>query len=398
MKILLVNKYWYLRGGAERVVFATKELLERAGHAVEIFGLRHPDNIVTRDYFVDGGDYEHGRGLALLRAGWQSVYNREAKRAFARCVADFKPDVVHFHNIYHQLSFSLLDVVRASRLPAVMTLHDYKMISPNYTLYHHGQIREESVGGKYYRCLTQNALERVAASGAAMVEAYVRAWRGWRHDIRVYISPSDFLREKFIAAGWSGDRIVVLRNPIDAVRYPVTVGDEGYVAYIGRLSQEKGAEVFLRAAAQTPEIQYMVVGDGPLLPALRRLASANVHFVGWQTGADLERLANDARLIVAPSLWYENYPYSILEAKARAKIVLASDIGGIPELLPSNFLVPPGDADAFAERVKYFYNLPAAERQRRGAVLRREVAEVNDPAKYLDGLLRVYEAASQDIF
>ena len=140
MKVLLVNKYWYIRGGAERMVFVTKELLEKAGHEVEIFGMNHPDNIFSNDYFVDYLDYRKSKGIKKIKSVCKTIYNKQAKENFARLVKDFRPDVVHFHNIYHQLSFSLLEVTKAQKIPTVMTLHDYKMISPNYSLYHHNKI------------------------------------------------------------------------------------------------------------------------------------------------------------------------------------------------------------------------------------------------------------------
>ena len=171
MKILLVNKYWYARGGAERVVFLTKRVLEDAGHTVEVFGMKQKKNTLENEYFIDTIDYATGSWMARIMYGIKSIYNVDAKKRFAKLVDDFAPDVIHFHNIYHQLSYALLDVVRAKNIPSVMTLHDYKMLSPNYTLFHHNTIDTSMLGGKYYRCLLHNAMGSWARSFFVMCEA-----------------------------------------------------------------------------------------------------------------------------------------------------------------------------------------------------------------------------------
>ncbi|MFA5813746.1 MAG: glycosyltransferase [Patescibacteria group bacterium] len=394
MKVLLVNKFWYLRGGAERVVFATKQMLEDSGHQVEIFGMNHPRNELSNRYFIDFVDYQSIKGIKRARAALKSIYNRQARDNFKKLIEEFQPDIVHFHNIYHQLSFSLFDVIKEKKIPAVMTLHDYQLICPNYNLYHHGRIDEESCLGSYYKCILNNCLENLGESIFAAIGAYFTEWKGYREVIGKYISPSEFLKNKFINYGFSAGQITVIPNPIDLALYDRAKVDGEYVGFFGRLSREKGLEVLLQAAKNTPEILYKIVGEGPMEKDLRfKIADfrlKNVSVEGFQTGKKLAQSIDGARIIVVPSVWYENCPLSILEAKAMGKVALGSDIGGMSELLPRELLFKAGDAKELSEKISRWFQAPFTQRKKIGLDLRETVAEQNDPKKYLRSLLVVY--------
>lgn len=392
MKIVLVNKYWYLKGGTERVVFVTKKLLEETGHQVEIFGMKHEKNIFENEYFVENVDYQNMTGVQKIKNARNFIYNADAKAKFKKLLENFQPDVVHFHNIYHQLSFSLVEAARERHIPMVMTLHDYKMLSPNYTLFHHGQIDESSLTGKYYRCILNNCMENMGESLLVTLEAYSRKNKKYQEAIAQYISPSFFLKDLCVRAGWKEDAVQVIPNPLAVEKNTFVSGE--YVAYAGRLSSEKGVSILLEAAAQTPDISYKIAGTGPEEASLKaraqKLQLKNVEFVGWLVGDAMTVFLQNARLLVVPSLWYENYPYSILEAKVLGKIVLGANIGGIPEMIDADCLFDPKDVDSLVPLIKKWYHTPLAVRQERGEQLQKEVSEINDRERYLDRVLDVY--------
>lgn len=392
MKIVLVNKYWYLKGGSERVVFLTKKLLEEAGHQVEIFGMKHEKNIFENEYFVENVDYQNMTGVQKIKNARNFIYNADAKAKFKKLLENFQPDVVHFHNIYHQLSFSLVEAARERHIPMVMTLHDYKMLSPNYTLFHHGKIDESCLTGKYYRCLLNNCMENIRESVLVTLEAYSRKNKKYQEAISQYISPSYFLKDLCLRAGWSENSVQVIPNPLAVEKNTFVSGE--YVAYAGRLSAEKGVSILLEAAAQTPDISYKIAGTGPeevsLKARAQKLQLKNVEFVGWLVGEDLYVFLKNARFLVVPSLWYENYPYSILEAKVLGKIVLGANIGGIPEMIDADCLFDPKDVDSLVALVTKWYHTPLAVRKERGEQLQREVSDINDQEQYLDRVLDVY--------
>jgi glycosyltransferase involved in cell wall biosynthesis len=394
MKIVLVNKFWYPRGGAEKVALLTKELLEKAGHQVEIFGMNHPSNLFSNQYFTDFIDYHHASIWQKIKFGVRAIYNLQAARNFKKLLNDFQPEVVHFHNIYHQLSCSVIGVAKQMGIKTVMTLHDYKFISPNYNLYHHGQIDESCVGGKYYRCLLNNCLENYSESVLATLEAYFVDIVGYKKMIDQYISPSNFLRDKFIKAGFDAKKIVQLSNPLSPDNFVFTKNDGDYVAYVGRLAVEKGVNFLLQAAHNLPTIHFKIAGDGPqkeyLHDLTKNLNLKNIEFAGEQRDTDLQKLIGNARLLVAPSVWYENAPLSIMEAKAHGKIVIASDLGGISELLPKECLVVPAKADILAKKIEYWFLASSQDRQNIGEELYRQALDKNSVGIYLQRLLTIY--------
>ena len=390
MRVLLVNKYWYLRGGTERVLFLTKKILEEAGHEVHIFGMHHEKNTVGDRYFADFVDL----GTFSLSAIGKSIYNREAKQKFAEVLDEVQPDVVHFHNVYHQLSFSLLDALKGRHVRTVMTLHDYKMLSPNYTLFHHGKIDDGSLGRKYYRCLLNNCMESYGKSVVATIETYLRAVKGWQRQIDRYIAPSVFMKDLCVKAGWNEAAIKVVPNPIDIEVFPSHSRDGGYVAYIGRLSEEKGIETYVAAAKELPQIPFRIVGDGPLKKSLETYVVKekikNITFDGWVSGKELVTRMQEARIIVVPSVWYENCPLSMLEAMGAGRVVIGSDIGGITEHLPAELLVPPGDPRMLAKHVASWYSCSSQKRAFMGRRLQKRVAKKHSIKRYTEALMRVY--------
>jgi glycosyltransferase involved in cell wall biosynthesis len=286
--------------------------------------------------------------------------------------------------------------VAEKKIKSVMTLHDYKFISPNYSLYHHGKIFQEGVGGKYYRCLLNNCMENISDSLLATLEAYFVDGKGYKEMIGKYLSPSNFLRDKFIKAGFKAESILHLPNALADSEFNFSKGDNGYVAYVGRLSSEKGARFLLSAAQQLPKINFKIVGDGPERKELEKIKTdkklTNVEFVGQKNGIEFEKLIAGARLLVAPSVWYENAPLSILEAKAHGKIVIASDIGGIAEMLPKELLVNPADENALAKKIKEWFDKNEDERQAMGDKLFAQAQSENSSEVYLKNLLKVYSA------
>jgi len=393
MKILLVNKFWYKRGGAELVVFHTKKILEDAGHTVEIFGMKHRKNEIDNAFFSDFVDYDTKDFLQKIKNAIKTIYNREAKKKFEQLVKEFQPDVVHFHNIYHQLSFSLLSVTKKHKIPTVMTLHDYKMIHPNYTMFHHGKVDDTVYKDKYFRCLLNNCMESFSHSFIAMLEGWFRKALGYNKNIDVFLAPSIFMQEKMKEADYTNVRYVP---------NPVFLGDEVYVhtegkniVYVGRFSKEKGIDILLRVAEKTPEFSYVFIGDGEIREELDIYITLkkikNVRITGWLEQKEIQKELQDARLVVVPSVWYENNPLSVLEAVRNGKLVLGSDIGGIPELLSPDILFRPGNVGDIKDAVEKWYTADEDVRKKKEKELFEELSKVYSFEEYKKRLEKVYK-------
>lgn len=395
MRILVVNKYWYIRGGAERVAFDTVEILKKHRHEVEIFGMHDPKNTETRDWFSSYIDYDTMKGWKKISAAFKFIYNKEAARKFEAVILNFKPDIIHFHNIYHQLSFSLIGVAQKLKIPTVMTLHDYKIISPNYALYDHGAVCERSIGGKWYKTLLHNCMESWPRSLLATIEAYVVSWCGYRQAITRFIAPSRFLKSMCVRGGISENKIDLIPNPID-VSSDHEYKKKKYIVYVGRLSQEKGIEIMLEAAKLTADIPYVLVGEGTLREVIESKIEKdkiqNVTLVGYQKGEDLRTLIGEARLAVLPSVCYENNPLSVLEGYVLKTLSIGSRIGGIPELIPEDLLASPGNAGELAAVINKWYNTTEVARKKRILELHKSAIKEHSFETYYERILKTYQS------
>ncbi len=404
MRICLVNTYHYRRGGDSTYTFDLAALLESRGHEVFHFAMKHRYNAdcPEAEFFVDYVDYvdisENAGPLARGRAFLRSVYSAEARSRFAALLDQVRPDIVHLQNFRRHLTFSILGPARRRGIPVVLTAHDYDPVCPNSLLFAGGRICEACRGGRYFRALPKRCKQGSLAGTAALVlEAYfVKAMRYFDRLDRL-ITPSEFARAKFVEHGMDAARIEVIHNFIDAAAFRPSYGGGGHVMCFGRLAPEKGIDVLIEAAAKAADLKVLVAGEGPerrRLEAKRaRVGAAGVEFLGYVDKHDLMPLVRDAMFVVVPSVCYENFPYNILESFAFGKPVVASDIGGIPEMVEdgrTGFLFQPHDADGLAAAMTRLA-ADGALRETLGRNARSRVdAEFNADIHY-DRLFGVYE-------
>lgn len=366
MNILLVNKYHFAKGGADRAYLDMGAMLERAGHSVAYFSMKHSKNLPTpwERYFVSGIDYENSDRLGLsekIRAAKNIIWNREAEQSMSRLLDEFHPDIVHMHNIYHQLSPSILRPIKKRGIPIIMTLHDYKLVSPNYSLFARGKIWEETKNGTYWTCVRDRCVkDSYAKSIVCAAEAYVYKWIGAYHAIQTFLSPSKFLIEKFKEFGFTHP-IEYFPNPL--VPFPEDFSEmmpakDAPFLFLGRLSAEKGIDTLLRGMREySGPSKLFIAGEGPERENLEALTEElgigdRIRFLGYLSGSELEVTRKLAKAILIPSRWYENMPYVLTESLGAGKIVVAADRGGIPERIrhgENGFLFDPEDTASIAK-------------------------------------------------
>ena len=364
MNILLVNKFYYLRGGAERSVFETKKLLEERGHRVIPFSMVDERNEPTPygKYFVDHVEF-NTRHSVRQKMGIipRVIYYREARRNLEKLLRRERVDVAHLHNIAHQISPSILDSLLEFRVPVVQTLHDYKLICPTYTMMAGGKVCQRCLGGRYYHAVLQRCNKgSLTASLLNTAEMYAhRALGLYRRGIGLYLAPSRFLMNKLREDGTPKGPVVYLPNAIDAGQYRPRYDNDGYALYFGRLSPEKGVHTLIRAMRELPEVELRIIGDGLQRDQLQRMVReenlTNVRFLGPLYGDALKKVLAGARFVVLPSECYENCPFSVLESFAMGKPVLGAAIGGIPELIDpgsDGWLFRPGDSADLREKIR----------------------------------------------
>ncbi|MBP9727924.1 MAG: glycosyltransferase [Candidatus Moranbacteria bacterium] len=366
MRILLIDKYHRQYAGPQRLYFDTAKLLQEQGHEVAFFAMDHPKNEPTpwSKYFVEQVDYEEANQLTFfqkLKVARNIIWNPSAKKKLEALIAEFQPDVAHLFVTYHQLSPSIIWALKQQGVPIVMTICDYKLVSPNYSLFVQGKIWEHSSG---IRCLVNRCVkDSFGKSLVCVLEQWVHRILGTYGKIDVYIGLSQFLIDTYKRLGFPYE-IRLLSQPLvplpDLTKVlPEKTGKD--FLYFGRLSHEKGVATLIRAFTELHDGETLsIVGFGPEEESLRSLTTElglekTVKFLGPVYGEDLQSLLRVARAVVVPSEWYENTPYALLETLASGTPVIASRVGSLPERVRdgyNGFLFTPGDAHDLADKIR----------------------------------------------
>lgn len=361
MKLIQANKFYALKGGAERYMLELSSWLETQGHQVIPFSMQHPDNRETpyADRFVSFVQTEDVRSSPwqAARTIGRMVYSLEARRKLATIVAEEKPDLAHIHNIYTQISPSILDTLKDQRVPVVMTVHDHHLISPQYNIWAAGCGEDyRNVGILKGTLARYHKHSAVASFIQTAVYKFHRWLRIYEKNVDLFICPSQYMKRQLVAGGFPQEKIRVNHYGIDPHSIESRYDHDDYFLFVGRLSEEKGIETIVNAAKLIPDVTFKIVGRGPQMERLHRLAEGitNVEFLGFRMGEELAQLYHGAMAVLLPSRVHENFPLTILEAMAAGKPVIASHVGGVPEIVEdrvNGLLVNPADLHGWVEAI-----------------------------------------------
>ena len=381
MRILLVNKFFYRKGGAETYFFALAEGLQALGHEVAFFSMQHPKNEPSywSKYFVSEKDY-NGKISAFrkVKEAGSLTYSFEARAKFDALLREFKPDIIHLNNVHRQLTLSILDApyLKEHHVPVVYTAHDYILLCPAYTMVNgRGEVCDACLD-KHFMHATKNVCVKGsrAKSALATMEAEFLKLHHSYDKIDLIIAPSQFMKSKLDEGGFAS-RTITMQNFLTDSQMAMgarvanthkfddaQAGARPYFLFFGRLSKEKGILTLVKAFLQATGLgkgagsetgagaghnevlpdtwDLHIVGDGPEREAIEQLiasagpqAVSRIHLLGYKNGEDLQREVGDARFSVLSSEWRENMPYSGLESLAAQTPIIGADIGGIPELV-----------------------------------------------------------------
>jgi glycosyltransferase involved in cell wall biosynthesis len=343
VRVLQIHAPYRDGGGEDAVVRDEARLLRAAGHEVLEHYVPNPRG--------------HATTLAAIAvAPWNPVAAREVRGIVKR----FRPDVAHVHNTWFRLSPSVPSTVHELGVPQVMTLHNYRLLCINGLLLREGKVCEDCVGthsgrGVWHRCYRGSIpLSAVAASTIAMG----RVRHTWDRAIDRFIAPSAFTAAKIAAGGVPTEKIVVKPHGVadPGIRVDAASASSSLL-FVGRLSPEKGLPVLLDAweRVMPRSLQLLVVGEGPQREFLQRRYTAGVRFLGWCEQEEVRRLMLTSRALVFPSIWYESFALTVVEALAAGLPVLAAGLGAAGEIvqrLGPDFLVPSTDAGGWAAALR----------------------------------------------
>jgi glycosyltransferase involved in cell wall biosynthesis len=354
MRILVLHSR-YLSGpvsGENRVVDDEADLLRRRGHEVTVW---------------DPSVEETATGN-LMRAGAEAIWSRRASAQVRHLIQDGRPDIVHCHNMFPALSPAVLRTAQGEGATTVITLHNFRMLCLPATLLRDGRPCEDCVGrvpwpGVIHSCYRGSAPASAAIATSLVLHRRLKTFE----NVDLYLAVSEFVKDKHVEAGWDADRIRVKTN--FTWPSPVRRGPGEYFLYLGRLSEEKGIPTLIRAWANIDE-KLLVVGSGPQAAALKRTAPSNIEFRDAIPPSEVIDVLARARAVLVPSVCYEGTPRVILEAYSAGVPVLASNIGGLGEVVHddvSGVLLAPGDSRSWQEGITRLLDDAESERLGRGA-------------------------------
>ena len=337
MKILMVNKFLYPRGGSESYMLYLGEHLRKLGHKVEYFGMYDENNTVgnSAEKYTQNMDF-HSKGIGRFLYPFKIIYSFEAKKKIIDVIDSFKPDIVHMNNINFQLTPSIIYGIKKRGIPIVQTVHDYQMICPNHLLYNFDKNTpcEKCVKGSHINCIKNKCIHgSMVKSILGVIEAKFYSVLKTYKKVDLFVCPSNFLENKLLSAkDYYKGKTKTIHNFIDKDKFTNTDRqEESYIVFVGRLSAEKGIKNIAGAAKLLPEYKFVIAGSGPDEDLLKNIP--NIKLAGFLTGDKLTKLIGNAKVLLLPSVCYENCPLSILEAHSMGVPVVTMNSGGMAELV-----------------------------------------------------------------
>lgn len=351
MKIILVNKFYYRRGGDCVYTINLEQLLKKHGHEVAVFAMSYPENLPS-----EWSKYWPGN-MRKQDAFTRPFGTKEVKRKFMALLDDFQPDVVHLNNIHTQLSPVVAEIAHKRGIRVVWTLHDTKLVCPCYTCMRNSKWCEECfIDNKAvirHRCMPGNIV------GAVIGYYEMKRWSKDRLQeyTDIFVAPSRFMMETVVRGGYHQEKFKVMCNFIDVEKCKKPNSEKGdYYVFLGRVNEVKGVRTLCHAASQLP-YRLVIIGGGDLLPELmeRYENNSNIEFIGQKNWTEFRLVLEGARFMVLPAEWSENNPLTIIESQSLGTPVLGADIGGIPELIEegvSGMTFKSGDVEDLKDKIR----------------------------------------------
>ena len=377
-RVLLLHNRYQHRGGEDSVVDSEVELLRERGHDVELITW----------------DNEEIKALSQAQAAVRTLWSGDSTRRVSDAIERLRPDVVHVHNSFPLASPSVYWAADRAGLPVVKTLHNFRLMCPQAMLLRDGRVCEDCLGRVPWRAVRHRCYRDSAAASAACASMLVthRLLGTWQHRITRYIALNRFCRDKFIEGGLPAERIVIKPNFVASEPPRPDTGRDGLL-FVGRISPEKGIDTIARAARLMPEATIRVIGSGPAEDRLRGIP--NVELLGPKSGAEVMAWMARSVALLLPSVWYENFPRTLVESFAQGLPVIASRIGALGELIDhgrTGLLFEVGNPEDLAARSQQALADPAAMR-RMGEAARRTYEEHYTPEVNYGILTGIYDEA-----
>ncbi len=383
MRVLMAHNYYQQAGGEDAVVAEELELLERNNIEVELYQ-QHNDRITD---------------MAPLQVAIDTLWSRRTMKEVSALIKRFKPDVIHTHNTFPLISPSIYFAAARHNIPLVQTLHNFRLFCIQAMFLRDGHICEDCIGTLPWRGVLHGCYRESKTQSAVVVSmlGLHRALGTYQHKVTRYIALNQFCSDKFVEAGLPRERMTIKPNFIDlaTIDLPSLTSEatRSGALFVGRLSTEKGIATLAEAAISYPLAQIDVIGSGPQQAILE--GKANIHLQGWQAPPAIYAHMRRASYLVMPSIWYENFPRTLVEAFACGLPVIASRLGAMAELVrdgETGLLFDPGNAEDLALKLKWADD-NAESMLRMGQNARREYEQRYTSQSNFNQLIAIYRDA-----
>jgi glycosyltransferase involved in cell wall biosynthesis len=382
MRIIVAHNAYQHRGGEDSVVDSEVELLRSRGHEVEIYS-RSNDDIVR---------------ISSLSLAYQTMWSNRTVLDLSQRFQSFRPDILHVHNTFPLISPSLYWVAASHRVPVIQTLHNFRLMCLNALYLRNGVVCEDCVGKSTWRGVVRKCYRNSYAASTVLSSMLTlhKGFGTYNRKITRFIALNNFCKEKFVEAGLPRERVFVKPNFVDV---PDSVESErnGFL-YVGRLSKEKGLDVLARASHEFDgACSVSVVGEGPERDILG--ACETIRMLGPLPSRDVLALMRRSSALVVPSVWYENFPRTIVEAFACGLPVIASRLGALASIVEegqTGLLFDPGDSSSLAERMNWAMNHPR-EMAQMGLLARRRFENEFSAEPNYRRLVEIYHGAIESL-
>lgn len=381
MRIIVAHNAYQQYGGEDSVVESEIHMLKSRGHEVVTFS-KHNDHI---------------NEMSKVEILGNTFWSKNTTDDIRNLIAEFKPDLIHSHNTFPLISPSLYWAAERENIPIIQTLHNFRLMCLNGVYLRNNQVCEDCSGKLPWRGILRKCYRRSGIQSAVLASmlTFHRGIGTYRNKVSKYIALNNFCRNKFIEAGLPESKIVVKPNFVELK--PFMERKRAGVLFVGRLSVEKGINVLLEAAIKLPNVEIKVAGTGSDANSLKNVN--NVTLLGSLTSNEVQNQMAAAVALVMPSIWFENFPRTLVEAFASGLPVIASRIGALAELIEDNvngLLFDPGNAQDLKEKIEWAISHPEKMSQM-GQKARQKYDEEYTAEKNYSQLIKIYEDTIRDI-
>jgi glycosyltransferase involved in cell wall biosynthesis len=352
MKILMCHNYYQQRGGEDTSFDAECQLLRDNGHQVITY-TRHNDDIQNTN---------------RIATAFNTVWNRNSFHEVTTLIKKHRPDILHATNTFPLLSPASLFAAKKQNVPVVLALRNYRLICPKGVLLKDNKVCHECVGKIFATPAVRNRCYRDSRSGSLVVASMLtihKLMNSWNRAVTRYFTLTQFAKQTFVDAGFDADKISVKPNFVGTYFQPAARSEIKHEAvFVGRLAEEKGIRSMLESWKTVPrDFTLKVIGDGPLEHLVREAADreSNIKFIGRLDLAGSLEAIRCAEMLIMPSIWYETFGRTIIEAYSVGTPVVVSRMGAMQELVnegSTGVLFEPGNPHDLSRTVNSLLDTP----------------------------------------